>query len=486
MKTCSVLLILAACCFAQEPNTGETKISVDVRRVPVDVIVTESHDRPLLDLTKEDIEVFEDKQKQEVTSFALEHAEPAKAPVVRLPEGFVSNSSIHHGGDLTVILFDELNTPLQSLNYARAELEKLLKNEKLRGKEIALVALNGDLVPIHEFTTEPLDILPALKKHRTYLPQIGSGAGRSPLVRRAALTLAALQSISQSLRYRPGRKRILWFSSGFPVSFKDDGVAAAEGDLVDSVRDASVALTTARVSVYPISPSVPSVDDAFAPFKDTRFDNSFTMLDIAEQTGGKYFRDTTDVLRIAMDAMSDGDSFYALTYRPVDDKPGKYRRIEVRVKRAGARVRFRHGYWQEKPEDPKTRTPALRTAALEPFLRNEIPFAASATKDKDGIRVTLILSPKALLLPAEAADLTRKFQIVTVERNDTMRPEVSKPEDVEVRIQSAQFDRVRAGGLPLRVALPTKGKADMIRVVLYDTETDRVGSLDVPLQTGKS
>jgi hypothetical protein len=56
--------VLASTCWTQQSPAPETKITVEVRRVPVDVIVTESHDRPLLDLTKEDFEIFEDKQKQ--------------------------------------------------------------------------------------------------------------------------------------------------------------------------------------------------------------------------------------------------------------------------------------------------------------------------------------------------------------------------------------------------------------------------------------
>jgi VWFA-related protein len=475
------LLTLAA--YSQQAPQPETKISVEVRRVPVDVIVTDSHDRPLLDLTREDFEIFEDKQKQELTGFYLEHQEPATAPSVRLPAGFVSNSSILRGGDLTVILFDELNTRFQSLNYARTEIETFLKNERLRGRQVALVALNGDLIPIHEFTTEPAMIIEAFKRHRTYLPQVSSGTGRAPLVRRAELTLAALQLISQSLRYRPGRKRLLWFSEGFPVSFTDGGVAQSEGALVDAVRAASVALTTARVSVYPIGPSGISAADSFGPLRDNRFDNSVTMLDIAEQTGGRFFKNASDLVRVGLEAMNDGDTYYAFSYRPADSKPGKYRRIEVKVKRDGARVRFRHGYWEETTDDAKTRTPVLRSAALEPFLRNELTFAATAFKEKDAIRVTLILSPKSLELPADPADTVRKFQVIAVERNETMKPEISKPEDVELRIQSAQFERVRAGGLPVRVTLPTKGKADVVRVLLFDTETGKIGTLDIPLQT---
>jgi len=475
--------VLASTCWTQQSPAPETKITVEVRRVPVDVIVTDSHDRPLLDLTKEDFEIFEDKQKQELTGFYLEHQEAATAPSVRLPEGFVSNSSILRGGDLTVILFDELNTEFQSLNYARSEIEQLLKNERLRGRQVAMVALNGDLIPIHEFTTDPATIYDAFKKHHTYLPQVSAGSGRSPLVRRSELTLSALQLISQSLRYRPGRKRLLWFSEGFPVSFTDGGVAQSEGALVDAVRAASVALTTARVSVYPIGPSGFSAADAFAPLRDPRFDNSVTMMDIADQTGGKFYKNASDLVRVGIDAINDGDAYYALSYRPADSRPGKYRPIEVKVKRAGAHVRFRHGYWEESADDAKSRTPALKSAALEPFLRNELMFAATAFRERDAIRVTMILSPKSLELPNEPTDTVRKFQIVAVERNQTMKPEVSTPEDVELHIAASQFDRVRAGGLPVKVVLPTKGKADVVRLLLFDTLTGRIGTLDIPLQT---
>lgn len=58
---------------AQEPPPGPPgAIRVRVRLIPVDVIVTDDHDRPVLDLKKEDFRIFENGRPQEIRHFSIQ------------------------------------------------------------------------------------------------------------------------------------------------------------------------------------------------------------------------------------------------------------------------------------------------------------------------------------------------------------------------------------------------------------------------------
>ena len=66
----------------QRPGPPGT-IRVRVRLIPVDVIVTDDHDRPVTDLKQEDFQVFENGRPQEIQHFALQTFTPS--PVAAAP-----------------------------------------------------------------------------------------------------------------------------------------------------------------------------------------------------------------------------------------------------------------------------------------------------------------------------------------------------------------------------------------------------------------
>lgn len=62
----------------QRPAPQET-IRVHVRLIPVDVIVTDSHDRPVTDLKQEDFQIFEDGRLQEIRHFSIQTFKAAES-----------------------------------------------------------------------------------------------------------------------------------------------------------------------------------------------------------------------------------------------------------------------------------------------------------------------------------------------------------------------------------------------------------------------
>ena len=66
---------------------------------------------------------------------------------------------------------------------------------------------------------------------------------------------------------------------------------------------------------------------------------------LASETGGFAIHSTNDLGRALLRIADEGRVYYILGYAPSDQaKPGSYRRIEVRVRRPGLKVRARPGY----------------------------------------------------------------------------------------------------------------------------------------------
>lgn len=522
-------------CFAQSSAQQDTTIKVQVRRVPVDVIVTDAHGQPVTDLKKEDFTLLESKVAQEITGFSVEKVSADHSAVAPPPKGFLTNASLSGAAssDLTVILFDELNTSFSDAAYARFRLEKLLKQPQLKGHPIALLVMNRDLVRLHDFTDDPESLLLAFKRHKPFMPTLAEDEfpdlwqnssdatgpsttdlvsqaereyrdvfGKYNVLNRAEQTLASLRVLAHTLHDRPGRKRLIWLSGGFPLTFEESGlqstslagqrIRTTDVGLQRSLEATSLALTDARISVYPIDARGLMADPKWSASNqrigNTIFsptDNQAAMATLAEQTGGKFYKNRNDLDGAAVDAVNDGTYYYALTYRPTDTKwDGKFRKIEVRVNRPGVQVRQRRGYYASKDGEEESKGASLDDAAIDPLQRNELEFAAAGARlSESAAKFIVILSPNSIPLPKSAADFSASVELVTVQGSGTGQAFISKPQPIELKVDEAHYAKVRQNGLPFSVTCPIKGKSNRFRLIIRDRDTGKIGSLDIPLQT---
>src|SRR5205807_4681115 len=95
-----------------------------------------------------------------------------------------------------------------------------------------------------------------------------------------------------------------------------------------------------------------------------------TMMEVAEQTGGRAFINTNDLAGAITRAIEDGSSYYTLAYSPdtKDDKP-LYHRIEIRLNRPDAKLSYRRGYYSQ----PEATTAQTGFAAMQGALQPGMP-----------------------------------------------------------------------------------------------------------------
>lgn len=207
-------------------------------------------------------------------------------------------------------------------------------------------------------------------------------------------TANALVSVIQSLASRPGRKAIVYFSEGLPAS---PALQARFDTLVNAANRANVSIYTvdaaglrAESSLNETRREIDQAGDArlrqTALSQDTtdgplmrivertedllRLDPQTGLARLADDTGGFLIRDTNDLGSAFRRIDEDNRFHYMLTYSPSNPEfDGKYRSIQVKVRRDGTQVFSRKGYL------------AVRASAA-PILSYEAP--ALAVLDRGG------------------------------------------------------------------------------------------------------
>jgi VWFA-related protein len=182
-------------------------------------------------------------------------------------------------------------------------------------------------------------------------------------------TALALLAVVESLSYLPGRKTIVFFSEGLPVS---PALSARLDYVIDVANRANVTayavdakglrakstLTNARKEMESfaeerlnqVATGTDRTDEpltmAFERVEDTlKLDSRSGLARLAEDTGGFLVEQTNDLSSAFRRIDEDNQFHYLLTYSPKNTEfDGKFRAIQVKVHRPGAQVFARKGY----------------------------------------------------------------------------------------------------------------------------------------------
>lgn len=190
-------------------------------------------------------------------------------------------------------------------------------------------------------------------------------------------TLAALQDLASYLGGFPGRKNLIWLSGSFPLNFfgitgSNFSGASTNTDarFDDYIKKTVDLLTVARVAVYPVDAKGNSTQAFYGaennPAKqgpiasqgigfsgnigreDKSRDQSHLIMDqMAEETGGRSFKDTNDLAGVINNVISTSGDFYSISYTPTNDNMnGAFRDIKVKVS-GNYTLSYRRGYFAD-------------------------------------------------------------------------------------------------------------------------------------------
>ena len=516
-------------------------VRITTRLVQVSVVAHDGHGNPIADLTQEDFRLFDNGQEQKIAFFSKDSSEVRAGSAPTLPPDTWSNVSSRKGGtpvNLTVILFDQVNTAQVDQANARNQIVRFLKQMRPEDR-IALYALGNELRVLHDFTSDPDSLLRALAKAQAKSGRLvpDNDPGTGPLgdtsgdpdldaflaaadtsfvqyqtTDRVLRTTDALEAIAAHVASLPGRKNLLWVSSGFPLMIgydMDPAMVQATGldsrTFLVEVDRAGRALNDANVAVYPVdahrlsvsltaittpytTPSSSRVPATRPPTITGNRSGVETMENIAGRTGGVAYHDTNDLSAALRSAMDDSRLVYTLAYTPSHNEwDGKFRKVKVETRRSGVHLRFRNGYFAipDAHLDPTQRTQMLAEAQWSVFDATQIPLTLQIVRmtnnEKPWIRFA-ILADSAGLRFTETAGTHDTDMILTLGQkgpDGLLVKEETKT--LALRVKDDRYREVMAKGLRLTASMPLDPTAVSFRVVLLDAADGHLGSLEVPI-----
>jgi VWFA-related protein len=532
---CLAFLLLAAptLLFGQskDDNTGNTIIRTTVRRVVVDVAVTDLNGQPVRGLTRADFTVHENGVRQRILSFEPHDQDtdtftPTAAPNLP-PNSFVNLPPEPERGPLYVLLYDMANTGLEQQIVSRRKLVKFMES-KPAGTRFAFLVFSDGLHLVQGFTNDPRKLQAALDVHtrHPHFP-LNFLHGEDFGAHNTLATLSMLEDIRHYVEGLPGRKNLIWVSDQFPLAL----FSPAPPELVDKVKRELAALAKQQIAIYP-------VDDRGVFGGMIALEQYALEDEIAHITGGHAIYSNNDLVDALTQATESGASYYTLSYNPTNAKEdGKQRRISLKVDHHAVLLSYRREYWADRtdssgpapdaplgPDEGPSNQPPTPEDTLYTDMRHGWPMSHDLLF---GAHVQLVGTPK-LATPEQMAELVpdpiyfksrRKnrqpkprdpitLQTYQIDYNVPARqlkpgaPRLNKPTGTlefaaaaynseEVLLNGAinhatpdpatTAETAQAGNYHIQQELLAPLGAAWIRVAVRDADTGRIGSLEVAL-----
>ena len=325
-------------------------------------------------------------------------------------------------------------------------------------------------------------------------------------------TLGALNFIIRGMEQLPGRKSVVMFSEGFEFVNYDKGkLPELDRRVLEELRRLTDLANRASVVIY-------TVDARGLPTLAMTAEDNTTSLSsnevskmlrrrgtfyagtqvaltiLAHETGGFAVRDRNDLAGGVAEILDDQKGYYLIGFRPDEktfDRDGgraRFNELRVKVKRAGASVRTRAGFYGF--TDAEAARPVAGTRLEQLFGALSSPVASgdmnlrltsvfSADPQKGSFVSSLMHIDMSQFKFTEEADGWHKAVIdlvaLTVGDNGSLVDEINRTETVRVRGETLR--RVLEDGLVYVMAVPVKQPgAYQLRVAVRDAATEKLGS----------
>jgi VWFA-related protein len=428
------LLVIGSCAAAlwaqqpapQAPATEPPPVTfrVEVDYVEVDALIADAQGNLVSDLRAEDFEVLEDGKPQKVTAFSL-----VNIPIERTPQPLFADRPVevdvqtndHVEGRIYLLVLDDLHTDFTRTPRVKAAARRFIE-QNFGTNDLAAVVFTGRGEDAQDFTNNQRLLLRAIDKfngrklqgatiNRLQNTRVnpdtgGVGPGddidqqeRAFRARNAMSTIRRLAEFMSGVRGR--RKALLLVGEGVDYNiYEAVGVlgSTASSVLLDT-HDAIAAATRGNVSIYALDPRGLQTGSEDLITQSSTFPDQGAGLNtiqqelrlsqdslrvLASNTGGFAAVNRNDLDGAFDRIVRENSSYYVLGYYSDNARrSGRYRKLEVRVKRPGLRVvRSRNGYYEARGRRPNQPTPGPNAmpVQLAETLGSPLPVAGVPMK----------------------------------------------------------------------------------------------------------
>jgi VWFA-related protein len=533
-----------------QDDADEDVVKITSNLVQFDAVVTDKKGQPVTDLQPEDFEVFVGGKRQEVTNFSYISTEPGAAPQPQparrpadksappIPPARLKPGQVRRTIALVV---DDLGTSFESVNSVRQALKKFVDEQMQSGDLVAIMRTSAGMGALQQFTSDKNILYRAIERVRWYPSgrsgvsafaplegapvgkplEIGGsekgGAGDNDISVEleefreqvfAVGTLGTLSFIVRGMSELPGRKSIVMFSDGFPIINRRD--PSASGRVLDNLRRTIDLANRASVVVYTVDARglpylglnaadnttgllAQDVREKMSQRSSQYFDSQAGLQSLAEGTGGFSMRNTNDLGGAVKRVLDDQRGYYLIGFRPDESVfevvKGRrhFNKLEVKMKRAGLRTRYRSGFIGITDEEAKpvrrTRVEQMVGALSSPFTSGDVRLRLTSVFGGDAVSGAIVSSLMHIDMSnikfTDEADGWHKAVIdviaLTFGEEGQVVDQINRTETVRARAEA--FDIIRRDGIIYTMRVPVKKPgAYQLRVAVRDASTEKLGA----------
>jgi len=467
--------------------------------------------------------------------------ETVRSAVQMFPASPIAPSKVRR---TIAIVIDDLTLSFPSTFWVKKALKKYIEENVQEGDLVAIIRTAGGIGALQQFTSDRRQLMAAVEKLRFDMRGVAKVTAFTPIaptlkeelndpkdpsrnygeqIERereseremedfrseafAAGTLGALSYVVRGMGQLPGRKSVVVLSDGFRMVTRDAMGRPKTSIVLDALRRLGDMANRSAVVIYAIDArgleyTGPTASDNFAGIspgavaqrlreRDDEFTDSQQGLQyLAEQTGGFAIINSNDI-NWGMDKVLNDQSYYLIGYEPDDDtfdpKTRRYNKIEVRVTREGARVRYRSGFFgitdEQAVGSSRSASEGIVNALLSPFVVNDIPVRLHAVYSSDNAKTSFVRS--YVHIPADQlkftklpyGQLTANFDIAAVSFGDNGMPVDHFSRTFTLTLTEETYKKSLEKGIVYQFAFPVKRPGGhQYRVALRDAATNKLGS----------
>jgi VWFA-related protein len=344
-------------------NQAPFTLQVNSRVVLTDVTVTDNQGNPITGLTESDFRLLDNGKPQKLASFEEHRQQVLQLTEASTTPGHFSNDYLRHPpAQVNVLLFDTTTIGIEDQMYLFQQMKQFV-NDLPPGEPVAVFTRAGSItVELASFTDDHATLLAAIRKAIPRLQQPGAWM---------ASDLDTLQQIAVYMYQIPGRKNLLWFTSGSNMLLGPDPASV----LIDPGARRAIydLLESERIAIYPIDARGLTV--VFGSAAMVTATQQMQMRQDAAATGGVAYVNTNGLAQAAQHVLATDGSYYTLSYTPNDLKSNsKWHRVEMKLVNAHYELSYRHGYFDDGSTGPQpAKVTRTRTALRAGGNKLEVP-----------------------------------------------------------------------------------------------------------------
>jgi VWFA-related protein len=534
-------LVLAQAQKKPQAEKIEDVIRITTELVQTDVVVTDKKDQIIGDLKLEDFELYDNGKKQDLHFLEFVSVETGKRVEAKTPATSPATEDVLVSGGPSakelkrVIAFvvDDLTIPDTDMVTVRSILLEFVNGQMSEGDLVAVVRVGGGSGLLQQYTSDKNLLRRAIstltpKQHPLASfdapdVELDTVNTSDPTKRglRAVMSLSTASMVIASLKPIPGRKTLVLLSGGLPVFEPADGgmmiatVSYLINELTDSASRAGVVINTMDVLGLKAARPMPGfqdtpaksalgmgsvggggMDPAFGRTPVSSLLADKTPLDqlqgaqglrtLANATGGLSSVYTNNFKEGLEKILSLSNDYYILAYRPSEKFDGKFHRLQIKVKREGARTFTRAGYLAKddsKTVKPKTKQESIIATATSPLAKRDLDVSGTLQykflpSGRAELDVHLLIDAKTLnFTKSDLNSHQTSLDVVGFVFDEVGRNRGGFSETVSLNLGAADYQFSLTNGLSYSAHTELPPGYYQLRAVVRENPTGRLGSI---------